>query len=1215
MIMPRTWILFVSLASIAAAAPQIPIRFEPARGGGFVVRTPAGPHYLTPSAALRLSPNLEMRLPGHRRADPRTANLLPGLTNDLRGDTPQWRTGISQYGGIRYRRVYPGIDLVYHASQSSIEFDFELSPGASPDSISLEFHGARGLEISAMGDLIVHTPDRDFSFHAPRILQAGHPVAGGYCLLNATRAGFRVGAYDRKQPLIIDPVLGYSAGFGTQDSIQGIAVDPAGNVYIAGTTLSEIPLLNPIDPKPDTGNCSPESGRTYSPCETVFVAKFDPTGAKLLYSTYLGDIRDFGAGIAVDHDGNAYVAGTARAAGLLTPRDGQAWVRKLNAAGSAVLYQQTIAGDTAANAIAVDSQGNAYLAGASLALDFPAVNALQSLPPFQSLLGSNDGGTTWRALANLHALTVSSLAIDPARAATLYAATSSGLFKSIDAGAGWTRILPDAKIAAQVVVDPASAVYALYTDSAGASQIAKSADGGTTWKTLTAAVPLRNSMFPHSFSVLALDPQNPSVLWLADFPQIGPSIDRSTDGGASWTDMHDFPAFFIGDSLGGNPSEILVDPKNSSRVYACCTYRLGLQPSGLYRTDDGGAMWIETGQGVTGPQLDPNGVLYALGNGLHPFPIAVARSSDFGQTWTNIAIPGGFTPDSLAVTNSGVLLVLSASGGALIRSTDGGTTWTSAAGPWSTGATILAADAPGSTIYVSWPAPIQTQHAFAAKLDANGTILWATLLAGSQQEEGRAIAVDGGGNAYVAGTTSSIDFPLANAFQPAKAKAANGGINNNDAFLARISSDGSKLLYSTFLGGGGDDRANAIAVDAAGNMYLAGSTNGSGFPTANAIQSAPGSLYGSSFVAKFDSTGQNLLFSTYLSGTGGWPFNDTANAIAVDSSGVIWVGGQTGTVGFPLVNPIQPSIGPGSIGYIAKLRPAGTGYSLDFSSYLGSPNANIATLALSPAGAVWIAGTAAAGFLPNPPGAFLARLDLEPLPPPQPGIPLVLSVYNAASMSLASVISPGEIVTLIGAELAPAVASAQAFPLPTTLQDVTVEVNGVAVPLLYVSPTQINFQAPYDLPKDATTLVVRRGGQAGAPVPLGVMPATPGIFTMNEDYASPIVVHASDYRLVTAQNPTSRGEYLTIFCGGLGGTTPPARAGDAPSAAAPIQQTLNVVFDSALNTAPYAGISPGFAGLYQVNFQVPVNTAPGSNLIYLSIFGGPPSNQVQIYVQ
>jgi uncharacterized protein (TIGR03437 family) len=129
-----------------------------------------------------------------------------------------------------------------------------------------------------------------------------------------------------------------------------------------------------------------------------------------------------------------------------------------------------------------------------------------------------------------------------------------------------------------------------------------------------------------------------------------------------------------------------------------------------------------------------------------------------------------------------------------------------------------------------------------------------------------------------------------------------------------------------------------------------------------------------------------------------------------------------------------------------------------------------------------------------------------------------------------------------------------------------------------------------------------------------VIPATPGIFTAAGDgYNSPIVVHTADYTQVTPQNPAHAGEYLAIFCAGLGAVNGSVRAGDA-APAAPIQQGFEVVVDSRLvDSAPYAGLAPGFAGLYQVNFQVAAGETPGVELVYVSILGVS-SNEVPLYV-
>ena len=385
------------------------------------------------------------------------------------------------------------------------------------------------------------------------------------------------------------PVLSYFSTFGSQSggAIQSLALDAAGNIYVTGTTTGAIPLVNPIQSTPGSSNCSPEPGKTFNACEDVFAAKFDPTGTKLLYSTYLGPSgRNFAAGIAVDAAGNAYVAGTTHAAGFVgtAPRDGQAFLYKLNPTGSAIVYSRYLNGDTRAGAVAVDGQGNAYLAGASLALDFPAVNALQSQAPLRSLFVSNDGGSTWRSLNNgLPALAVNSLAAPRAAPGVLYSATSSGLFKSADAGTHWTRIFEAAAAASLVLADPAdpSTLYVIYPDATGiGSLLARSTDAGATWTNLNSSFPPpRIPGAPPTLGTLAIDPSNPSLLWLTTTSYGLCSILKSADRGAHWQDVHDFPAFFVPQNGAMIPepdgSGILIDPANSSHAWLCCGYSLG----------------------------------------------------------------------------------------------------------------------------------------------------------------------------------------------------------------------------------------------------------------------------------------------------------------------------------------------------------------------------------------------------------------------------------------------------------------------------------------------------------------------------------------------------------------------------------------------------------------------------------------------------------------
>ena len=862
-------------------------------------------------------------------------------------------------------------------------------------------------------------------------------------------------------PLRAGPVVSFYKQFGGGGtSIQSMALDPAGNIYIVGTTVSTIPLLNPIQSTLGSSNCAVEPSHSPPvPCPDIFVAKFDPTGTNLLYATYLGPSgRNIAAGIAVDNLGNAYIAGTLDTPGSnlgTSVSPGNAFLYKLNPSGSAILYHQTINSLTEASSVAVDRQGNAYLAGASYALDFPALNALQPAPPLKPIYVSNDFGATWHLLTSgLPALTVYSLALGQN---ALYAATSSGLFRSVDSGVSWTNILAPA--AREVVADPHSAsVYVTYADSSGSiMQFAKSADGGATWTNLTSGLPAA-IVGPQDFGALAMDPSNSSALWLAGISPGSPEIYKSSDAGAHWQDVHNFPTFAMPSqgtlSPDPNQSGIAVDPTNSSRIYVCCASSLGQSASAVFRTADGGSTWTEGGSGPIGgsagiwpPVIDPHNssTLWAS------WYYGLVKSTDAGQTWTAVALPAsapvqGYSSGCLALDPSGVIYLVNDKG-VMLRSADSGATWTTLQGPWSAGARILAIDpAHPSTIYAGSPynggLPSLPEHAFVAKFDPSGNTLWATLLAGSQVDEAHAIAVDGAGNAYVAGRTNSLDFPVVNALEPVRGKAAGNGY---DAFISKIAADGSKLLYSTYLGGSGDDSANAIAVDSSGNAYVAGSTNQSDFPTVNAIQATPGSPSGASFVAKIDPTGQKLIYSTYLSGGINFPFTDAAYAVAVDSAGAAWVGGFTGTVDFPLVDPVQPST-TGLSGYVAKLSPAGD--SLQFSSYLnitsfdsGQLETSNEVLALVPTSAqsAWLA--ASGGALPS---AF-ARLDLSPTI--QPGVPSILAVYNAGGYQLGDYVSPGEIVSIFGNDLASGTEAAAAYPLPESLQGTTVTIGGMPAPL------------------------------------------------------------------------------------------------------------------------------------------------------------------------
>ena len=175
-------------------------------------------------------------------------------------------------------------------------------------------------------------------------------------------------------------------------------------------------------------------------------------------------------------------------------------------------------------------------------------------------------------------------------------------------------------------------------------------------------------------------------------------------------------------------------------------------------------------------------------------------------------------------------------------------------------------------------------------------LVYSTYLGGSGTDFGTGIAVDSSGNAYVTGFTTSTNFPTMNPLQ-----ATYGG--GYDAFVAEINPTGSALVYSTYLGGSGDDFGRGIAVDSSGNAYVIGNTLSTDFPTMNPLQPANAGD-GDAFVAQLNPTGSALVYSTYLGGSG----YDSGLGIAADSSGNALVTGYTLSINFPTMNPLQPAM-------------------------------------------------------------------------------------------------------------------------------------------------------------------------------------------------------------------------------------------------------------------------------------------------------------------
>jgi fibronectin type 3 domain-containing protein len=259
------------------------------------------------------------------------------------------------------------------------------------------------------------------------------------------------------------------------------------------------------------------------------------------------------------------------------------------------------------------------------------------------------------------------------------------------------------------------------------------------------------------------------------------------------------------------------------------------------------------------------------------------------------------------------------------------------------------------------------QNAFVAKLNPAGVLVYSSYLGGSGFDRGNAIAVDSGGSVTVVGDTTSADFPLSNPIQSSLSGQTN-------VFITRLSPAGDSLVYSTYLGGSGSDHGAGVALDGTGAAYLTGGTTSMNFPVVSAFQPASGGNQ-DAFVAKIASTGSSLLYSTYLGGSGGTVgFPETGSAIAVDSDGNAYVTGTTSSPNFPLANALfSSSVGVGIHAYVSELNPTGSG--LVFSTYLGGSSIDqAAAIAVDSGGNVVVAGfTASPDFpLADPTQASLA---------------------------------------------------------------------------------------------------------------------------------------------------------------------------------------------------------------------------------------------------
>ncbi len=404
------WATFFALLFVCIAKPQplssqgvaatpsavklarLPLAFEPdirraadpityrARSGPIQVRfSTAGIQILPTSADGSFS--LDAWLDGaNPHAEILASDKTDGESNYLIGADPSmWKTHVPQFGRLRYRDVYPGVDLIFYGNNGRLEHDFIVQPGSDYHAIRMRYHGQRSMHLTPQGDLEIAVGAGVLSVHAPRVYQErdGRQIArAGRFVLNRGEISFAVQEYDRTLPLIIDPVLDYATYLANQDlHVNGVAVDASGNTYIVGLTFN---ATYPVT----SGALQTTCAACASNKPDVFITKLNAAGTAQVYSTFLGgsDYNE-GDGIAVDSNGNAIIVGRTASSDFPlknpvtagTPSMYDGFVASIAADGASLNFSSRLGGGTSnyqspntyVVAVATDATGNAYVSGAT----------------------------------------------------------------------------------------------------------------------------------------------------------------------------------------------------------------------------------------------------------------------------------------------------------------------------------------------------------------------------------------------------------------------------------------------------------------------------------------------------------------------------------------------------------------------------------------------------------------------------------------------------------------------------------------------------------------------------------------------------------------------------------------------------------------------------------------------------------------------------------
>lgn len=950
---------------------------------------------------------------------------LPGKVNYLVGnDLQKWRVNIPTYRKVCYSEIYPKVDLVYYGNRNELEYDFVVAPGGNVRAIRFQVDGIDRMILDDAGDLRLAVKQSEVTLRKPVIYQLTdkddrREVKGEY-VIKGKEVCFKTGAFDAHKALIIDPVLSYSTlvGGGSNEQAAGIAVDSSGSAYITGGNTS--------GGFPTTPGAFQTSGSVFGNAFVTKLDPAGTSLVYSTYLSGSGGAT--GTAIAVDSSGNAYVTGNTKSSDFPTANairssssdfytsvdSGGHWSGRLIGppGGSvSVIAVDSLAPNTMfvgvglSGGIYKTTDGGTNWIALNTGLTSAFCRAIVVDPSASStiyaaltqndvtntgLFKSTDGGSSWTELTNgLGFERVNALAIDPSSPTTIYAGMIfGGVFKSTNGGASWVNSSTGITFggASAIVVDPASpqTVYASF----GGGGVFKTTNGGAGWSQVN------NGLTATTVRALAIDPESNIYAGTS-----GGGVFKSTNGGGTWNPVNT--------GISGNASVLSIALGSSvpSTLYS------GTADGRIFKTVDGGNNWIKVYETLTGTNFtalainpgatstvyagasisgnplndyegfvsklnaDGSGLIYStyLGGNGDDFANGIALDSSgsaivVGQTASSSFPTLNAYISALSGANDGFVTKFNAAGDALLSSTYlGGGSTDAAYGTAVDGAdnayvtgTTTSADFPTLNAFQPTIGDSFTFNgdAFATKLNSNGVLVYSTYLGGVGGDTGYAIGADSSGNAYLTGFTNSNNFPTVNPIQ------STNGAGAGDAFVTKLNSSGSGLIYSTFLGGSTGDGGRGIAVDSEGYAYVTGYTDSADFPVVDGALRTKSPLFKSTdsggtwnnddYGLKSDITTALALDpsrpSTIYAGTGRdvYKSTDAGQSWNQSSNGLVRPSVQTLLVNHKTPSTIYLGISFGNIGDsmgVYKSTDAGNSW---IAANTGLTNTNVLSLAINP---------------------------------------------------------------------------------------------------------------------------------------------------------------------------------------------------------------------------------------------------------------------------